>query len=50
MGKRRNSKARLGKFFLIFLAMFLALIIATKYTSSQSNLKNAPVLEHNQSK
>jgi hypothetical protein len=50
MGKRKNNQARLVKFFLVFLAMFLALIIANKYTQNQSELKNAPMLEHNQSK
>jgi len=50
MGKKKSNQARFVKFFLVVVAMFLALIIATKYTQNQSDLKDAPQLEHNSTK
>jgi len=50
MSKKRNNQARFVKFFLVVLAMFIALIISTKYTQKETKTDNTPKLEHNQTK
>jgi len=50
MGNKKSGQARFVKFFLVVLAMFMALIIATKYTQNKAETTNTPMLEHNKTK